>query len=340
MKFVKFFQEIAKNDVDVAGGKGASLGEMTMVGIPVPEGFVVLANAFNYFLAKEGLIAEVEAELGKINFEDTNSVEETSERLRGLIEKVAIPLEIIDEIEKSYFVLSKSYKLKANSSYVAVRSSATAEDSSVASWAGELESYLYTSHDRLINNIKKCWSSLFTPRALFYRHEKGLLKDQVAVAVVVQRMVNSSVSGITFTVHPVTKNSNQMIIEAAWGLGEAIVGGMITPDDYVVRKLKTKNLKLKTKVEIIDILVNKQEKMIVPKKGGGTEEVTAPRQVRDRQKLTQEQILEIAQICQKIENHYGCPQDIEWAMEKTESYKLKAKSYNFYILQSRPITTL
>ncbi|EKD56733.1 MAG: phosphoenolpyruvate synthase, partial [uncultured bacterium] len=201
MQFTKTFHEIGKNDADIAGGKGSSLGEMTKAGIPVPDGFVILADAFNHFLEKEGLLAEVESELNKINFEDPNSVEETSERLRGLIEKVDVPLEIINEVNNSYqqlikatpatpesthacdgWLVNKSYNDTlitnhqsqiTNSFFVAVRSSATAEDSSAASWAGELESYLFTNHQSLINNIKKCWSSLFTPRAIFYRHEKG-----------------------------------------------------------------------------------------------------------------------------------------------------------------------
>jgi pyruvate,water dikinase len=355
MKFTKTFNQINKNDADIAGGKGASLGEMTQTGIPVPEGFVILADAFNYFLEKSGLIAEVESELNKINFEDPNSVEETSERLRGLIEKIEVPMEIVEEIKKSYVELSKNCKpclpagrLTANSFFVAVRSSATAEDSSAASWAGELESYLFTNQELLITNIKKCWSSLFTPRAIFYRHEKGMIKNHVAVAVVVQRMINSDVSGITFTVHPVSKDSNQMIIEAGWGLGEAIVGGMITPDDYIISKFQSSNNKSQInskskiqninyklnansyKLDIVDVMVSEQEKMIVAKKDGGVEEVKVPSLKKDKQKLSEDQILEIAEICQKIEDHYGFPCDIEWAFEKSK----------FYIVQSRPITTL
>jgi len=337
MKFTKTFNQINKNDADIAGGKGASLGEMTQTGIPVPEGFVILADAFNYFLEKSGLIAEVESELNKINFEDPNSVEETSERLRGLIEKIEVPMEIVEEIKKSYVELSKNCKpclpagrLTANSFFVAVRSSATAEDSSAASWAGELESYLFTNQELLITNIKKCWSSLFTPRAIFYRHEKGMIKNHVAVAVVVQRMINSDVSGITFTVHPVTCDPNQMIIEAGWGLGEAIVGGMITPDDYIVAKQQVTSNKVTSDMRIQDIMVSEQEKMIVAKKDGGVEEVKVPSLKKDKQKLSEDQILEIAEICQKIEDHYGFPCDIEWAFEKSK----------FYIVQSRPITTL
>lgn|SRR3990167_4946397 len=325
--FIKFFNQISKNDVEIAGGKGASLGELIRTGIPVPSGFVILANAFDYFLDKEGLFAEVESELSKINFEDPNSVEETSERLRGLIEKVEMPEEIVKEIVNSYQLLvisenkkTENRKLSTDNFFVAVRSSATAEDSNIASWAGELETYLNTTEKNLIQNIKKCWSSLFTPRALFYRHEKGLIKDKVSVAVVVQTMIQSEISGICFTVHPVTKDKNQLVIEAGYGLGEAIVGGMITPDNYIVNK---------TNQKIVDVYISEQGKMIV-KSAKGTSEKIVPISLRMKQKLNKEQIIELAEICTNIEKHYSTPQDIEWALEKNK----------FFIVQSRPITTL
>lgn len=315
--FTKTFEQLGKKDVAIAGGKGASLGEMTSAGISVPSGFVVLSGAFDYFLENNNLLVEIEAELEKINFSDPNSVEETSERLRGLVEKVEIPQEIIKEIQESYRSLVGS----DNHFFVAVRSSATAEDSLVASWAGELESYLFTNDKKLLTNIKSCWSSLFTPRALFYRHEKDLIKEKVSVAVVVQKMINSEVSGITFTVHPVTKEINQMIIEAGWGLGEAIVGGLITPDNYVIDK---------TNFNLLDINISEQSQQIVQVPKGGTKMVETPRLARDKQKLTGKEIIELAKICKKIEDHYHSPQDIEWAYVNRK----------FYIVQSRPITTL
>lgn len=357
MPYIKFFDRISKKDSSIAGGKGASLGEMTRLFEPrqarynpIPPGFVVLAQAFEDFLTKNNLVAEVEEELAQINFEDPNSVEETSERLRGLIEKVAIPKEIIEEVTKGYQTLRnrETKKLRNNDFFVAVRSSATAEDSSVASWAGELETYLYTNSQSLISNLKLCWSSLFTPRALFYRHEKALEQTKISVAVVVQKMINAEVSGVTFTVHPVSKDSNQMVIEAGWGLGEAIVGGLITPDTYVVKKppldsprgpagqargKKTKeqrNRETKEEFMILDINVSEQNQMIIQDKKGGTKTIEAPRQARGRQKLTGKQIIELAKICQKIEEHYRSPQDIEWCLEKNK----------FFIVQSRPITTL
>jgi len=177
----------------------------------------------------------------------------------------------------------------------------------------------------LLESVQKCWASLFTPRAIFYRVERNLQKKDVSVAVVVQKMVNSEVSGVCFTVHPVTRNSDQMIIEAGWGLGEAIVQGIITPDSYVVEKSKIPS----SAGFLVDVNVSNQEKMIVRDKNGTAEKpVSAAKE--EKQKLSERQILELAKICLKIEKHYGFPCDIEWALEKGK----------FYITQSRPITTL
>jgi len=321
LMFTKDFKQLSKEDTAIAGGKGASLGEMTNAGIPVPPGFVVLASAFDRFLEETDLNAEIEARLKKVNLKDINSVGRASNEIRDLILDVKLPKDIAKEIQKEFL------KLKAGR--VAVRSSATAEDSSVASWAGELESYLNTIKTDLLENVKKCWASLFTPRAIFYRFEKKLQKTKVSVAVVVQKMVQSEISGIAFTVHPVTEDFNQMVIEAGYGLGEAIVGGKITPDTYVVHK---KDL------SILDKNVSKQKIMIVRKEKGGVEEIEVPElkqgkpfdSTQGKQKLADKKIIKIAKICRQIEKHYGKPQDIEWAFEKGK----------FYIVQSRPITTL
>ncbi|NOQ68466.1 hypothetical protein GQ568_03425 [Patescibacteria group bacterium] len=215
--------------------------------------------------------------------------------------------------------LRKDFK-KLGTKFVAVRSSATAEDSSSASWAGELETYLNITEKDLIQSVKKCWSSLFTPRAIFYRFEKKLQNQKVSVAVVVQKMIQSDVSGICFTTHPVTEDHNQMVIEAGYGLGELIVGGEITPDCYIVDKKN--NL-------ILEIVVNLQEKVMM-RKNKTNVIIEIKKRKGSCQKLTGKQIMKLAEICSKIEKHYKKPQDIEWAFEKGK----------FYITQSRPITTL
>ena len=291
MQHLKFFEHITKKDVAIAGGKGASLGEMSNAKIPVPPGFVVLANAFDRFISETGLKEEIIARLKEVDPGDTNTVDKASNILRDVIHDTPMPKDLTDEILKAFDELGAEH--------VAVRSSATAEDSVSAAWAGQLESYLSTTGENLFENVKKCWASLFTPRAIFYRFEKGLHKQKISVAVVVQKMVESEISGIIFSVHPVTQNRDQIVIEAGFGLGEAIVSGKITPDTYVVEK---------NSWNILDKNINKGE----------------------IQKLSDEEIIELAKLATKIEKHFGFPVDIEWAKEK----KI------FYITQSRPITTI
>jgi len=315
--FIKNFTELNKNDTHIAGGKGASLGEITQAGIPVPPGFVLTASAFDRFLEETDLTQEIEAQLDKVNYEDVNSVDNASRTIADLIHDAKFPKDLQKDILEHF--------KKLDVDYVAVRSSATAEDSSTASWAGELDSYLNTDEDHVLGNVKKCWASLFTPRAIVYRMEKGLREIKVSVAVVIQAMVQSDISGITFTVHPVTKDKNQMIIEAGYGLGESIVGGQITPDSYVINK---------DDLEIIDINIANQEKKIVKDDEGGNHWVNIDSEDQEKQKLTGEQIVELAKICANIEKHYNFPCDIEWAMTQ------KMQKWEFFIVQSRPITTL
>lgn len=311
-QYIKTFKELNYKDVKIAGGKGASLGEMINAKIPVPDGLVVLSAAFDRFLEETDLDVEIAAAVKKVKPKEIDSVEEASEKIRDMIADAEFPKDLGLEIIKDF----KKLKTKL----AAVRSSATAEDSSVASWAGELESYLNVTKKDLLKYVKKCWSSLFTPRAIFYRFEKKLADKKVLVAVVVQKMIQSEISGIAFTVHPVTKDRNQMVIEAGYGLGEAIVGGKITPDTYIINK---------SKFEILDKNISEQKMMIIKGKKG-TVEAKVPVSKWSKQKLSERQILKLADICDKIEKHYRFPQDIEWALEKGR----------FYIMQSRPITTL
>ena len=310
--YTKRLNKVNFEGIKEVGGKGKSLVEMIKIKLPIPQGFVILSSAFDKFLEETDLNLEVEVLLHKVNLEDINLVDRVSNEIRDLFLNSEFPKDIAKEILKEFS------KLKTR--YVAVRSSATVEDSSVASWAGEFESYLNTTKSNLLENVKKSWASLFTPRAIFYRLEKKLKETRVSMAVVVQKMIQSEISGICFTVHPVTKDYNQMVIEAGYGLGEAIVEGKITPDTYAIHKKK---------LEIIDNNVRKQKMMIVKDKDGNTEK-GVPKSKQEKQKLLDFQILKLAKICRTIEVHYKKPQDIEWAFEKRK----------FYIIQSRPITTL
>jgi len=317
-KFVLPLEKINKNDVKIAGGKGASLGELNRI-VSVPDGFVLPTFTFNAFIQFNDFEKTINKEM-KLIFSknkkglgiDIKKINKSSSILSKLILNGKIPKEIEDEI----FLCFDKYKME----YVAVRSSASMEDGQNDSWAGELESYLNTDRKNLIRNIKKCWASLFSPRAISYLIEKKLSFKNNLVAVVVQKMVQSKVSGIVFTVHPVNKKRNQMLIESCFGLGELIVGGIVTPDNYIFDKKE--NL-------ILEINVNCQEKQLI-KKGKKNILVQISNKKRYEQKLSGSQIIELAKLSEKIEKHYKKPQDIEWAFENNK----------FYIVQSRPITTL
>ncbi len=312
MPFVKTFRQISKKDVKIAGGKGASLGEMTGAGLPVPPGFVVLEGGFENFLILAELNEKIKNILETVKAEDDKTVVKASAQIRSIISKTKIPQALEKDILEEF--------KKLNAKHVAVRSSATAEDSKSASWAGELETYLNVTKKDLLIQVIKCWSSLFTPRAIFYRLEKNLQKNKISVAVVIQKMVQSEVSGVCFTVHPVSKNRNQMVIEAGFGLGEAIVGGLITPDSYIIDKKR---------LSIVDVVVSQQRMMVIGKAQGTLNKKLSSNHGK-KQKLSGRQIIELAKICKNIEKHYKQPQDIEWVYEKGK----------FYITQSRPITTL
>ncbi len=312
MEIAREFSNLGKENVAIAGGKGASLGEMTQAGIPIPEGFVVLSEAFESFIKETDLNVEIDAILDSVNTDEVHTVEEASEKIQALILNKEIPEDISQTITKSFD--------KLGAEYVAVRSSATSEDSAAAAWAGQLDTFLNTTKNTLLENVRRCWASLFTPRAIFYRFEKNLHRTDISVAVVVQKMINSEESGIAFSVHPVTQDYNQLIIEAGFGLGEAIVSGQITPDSYVVDKQDW---------HIIDININEQVKGLFRKEGGGNEWEELADKGKE-QVLNEKEILELSKLIVKIEKHYSFPCDIEWAKEKGK----------FYITQSRPITTL
>lgn len=286
MKLVKDLKDLFKSDVEIAGGKGASLGEMLNIGIPVPPGFVILSNAFEEFLKTADLNDEIDTILHSVNKNNIHTVEVASERIRELLLQAEIPEDTADDIQKQF--------KKLGAEFVAVRSSATAEDSDNTAWAGQLESYLNTTEGDLLVNIKKCWASLFTPRAIFYRFENDLHKQKISVAVVVQKMVKSEVSGVIFSVHPVIQDKNQMIIEAGFGLGESIVSGETTPDSYLIEK---------NNCRILDKNISNQ----------------------NVQKLSDQEIIEISNLAMKIEEHFGFPVDIEWAKEKNNFYIVQCR---------------
>lgn len=333
-KFIKWFEELRKEDVPLVGGKGANLGEMTSAGIPVPPGFCVTAEAYKYFVenvkVEDGRTLQewIMDVISKINVDDSKQLQENTAKIREKIISMEMPEEIASEIEQAYKKLSQRFNMEEV--YVAVRSSATAEDLPEASFAGQQETYLdVLGVDDVKEKVKKCWASLWTARATFYRAKQGFDHSKVYLSAVVQKMVNSETSGVMFTANPVTNDRSEIMINAAWGLGEAVVSGAVSPDEYIVEK---GTWKIKEK------FVAKKEIMIVrnPETGRGTVKVSTaeflgPEYV-EKQVLTDEQIIEAAQIGARIEEHYGWPQDIEWAYDKDDG--------KLYIVQSRPVTTL
>ncbi|MBP7806145.1 hypothetical protein KA057_00505 [Candidatus Gracilibacteria bacterium] len=307
------FSKIGKNDAPKAGGKGASLGEMTQAGIPVPPGFVVLAETFEAFLDTNSLRSEIKQILGNIDHNSVTSIESASEKIQELILNGEIPSEIKKEIQK--------YQETLDTPFVAVRSSATAEDGAEHAWAGQLDTYLNVAKGDVEKKIQSCWASLFTPRALFYRSEKGLGELHISVAVVVQSMVDAESAGVAFSVHPVTENYDEIVIEGSWGLGEAVVSGEVTPDSFVVSKSSKENLSQH---------IAEKKKGIFRNIDGLNEWRQIPEQEREKPVLTKKALNELSELVIHIENHYGFPCDIEWAYAEGK----------IYILQARPITTL
>lgn len=310
---VLWFEEIGKDDVGVAGGKGASLGEIVRNDLPVPGGFVVTTEAYRDFLEEAGIGTELFRAVD-VDPEDSDSLAEAHKTATELIREAEIPEETREEIIDAYRELGEGF--------VAVRSSATAEDLPDASFAGQQDTFLNVDgEEELLERIRDCWASLYTERAIYYRNENGYGHDDVDIAVVVQEMVDAEKSGVLFTCHPST-GEKISTIEAAWGLGESVVSGGVTPDNYDVDRETG---------EVVSKTVSSKKVMHVKDSSTGeTVETEVPEDQRDEQVLDDDEILELVDIGERLEEHYGEPQDIEWAINDGE----------VYVLQSRPITTI
>lgn len=313
-KFIKWFHEIDKDDVAIVGGKGANLGEMTQAGFPVPEGFVVTSSAYVHMIEVNNLQAKIKAVLKDLDVEDAAALNRASKEVINIIEKSPFPKDIEEQVFKAYDKLG-------NTSWVAVRSSATAEDLPEASFAGQQETYLNVRGDAsVIVHIRKAWASLFEPRAIYYRVQQKFDHFKVALAVPVQRMVQSDISGIMFSINPVTNDKTKIVIEAIWGLGENIVQGTVTPDHYEVDKNELKLIEHKTIHQDIEMV----------RSGEGNIQRKVPKSRQNKRKLTDEMAVEVAKLGKKLQQHYFFPQDSEWAIENGK----------LYCVQTRPITTI
>ena len=310
--FTKPFEEISSIDVNIAGGKGAVLGELSQKNFPVPKGFIILTSAFEHLLTVSNLGLKISHLLNNVN--NFRALQAALKRVRELILNVEIPEYLANEIYNQHEKLSHTH--------VAVRSSATFEDSSDASWAGQMDSFLNTTNQNLLHTVKQCWASLFSERAMLYRLHKNLTSSVVNTAVVIQEMVDSRLSGTAFSVHPVTEDANSVLVESCIGLGETLVLGREIPTTFVVEK---NSLKILSKE-----IHPQQHSLQRSKKGVGNDEVTLTKQESLANALTDTEAKKVATIVANIESDCGFPIDVEWAFEED----------NLYILQSRPITTL
>ncbi|MDR1691133.1 MAG: phosphoenolpyruvate synthase [Candidatus Methanoplasma sp.] len=309
--------ELRVDDVPYVGGKGANLGELTSAGFPVPGAFVLTTVAYDYFMDKSKILSQVEKELESIDRSSDQSLTDASKRIRALFETYDIP----DDLKKDIVSCYRMIVPKKEKGFVAVRSSATAEDLPDASFAGQQETYLNVADEEdLFDKIRKCWSSLFTARAIAYREKQGYAHSDVKLAVVIQKMVNSDVSGIMFTVDPHSGAKN-IIIEAGYGLGEAIVGGEVTPDTYVIDK---------SKMTITKKRISTQKWKYIRGPSGGCLKDDVSDGEEKKQKIDDARILEIAEIGRQVEIHYQKPMDMEWCIENGKAY----------LVQARPITAV
>lgn len=328
-KNILWFKEVGKDDTSIVGGKGGNLGEMFNAGLPVPNGYIVTAGAYFKFLEKSGLKDDIVKTLDGLDMENSKDLQERAERIQKMLTGAEMVGEIKKEIIENYHTLkaiTKSEKL-----YVAVRSSATAEDGAEDSFAGQQATYLNVIGDEeVVHAVQRCYASLFGARAIYYRAEKGYDQLDVGIAVPIQKMVNSDKAGVMFTVDPTNNDLDHISIEAAYGLGEVVVLGAQTPDRYLVDK-KT--------LEITDKEINSQDWMLTRESGvSDTDDlndlassgIKIPEDKKSVQKISDEEIGELAKIALKLEEHYGKPQDTEWAIENGK----------VYMVQSRPVTTL
>jgi pyruvate,water dikinase len=325
-KLVIRFEELRKEDIPLVGGKNANLGEMLQARIPVPPGFAVTAYAYKKFITETGIAEKIYKTINETvtDINDPKKNEEASKKVRKIIEATPMPHDIQKALLDEYNELSK--RTNSSQAFVAVRSSATAEDLPDASFAGQQETYLNVKGNAdLIDKTIKCWSSLFTPRAIYYRTQKGFKHEDVLISVGIQKMVNSKAAGVTFTINPVTGDPNQIVIEGNWGLGESVVSGAVTPDDFIVDK-KT--------LQIIERRVAKKTvEYVRDLKTGKTVHVDVPAERQEKSCITDNEIGKLAELAKHIEEHYGKPQDIEWAIDRDISFP-----ENIFIVQSRPET--
>ena len=317
-RHIAWFDEIGLGDREQVGGKGGNLGELQRAGLAVPPGYVVTTPAFERFLASLEREAPVRAAVAALNGDDLEAITACSRALRRRMEDSELPGEVLGELAAAHERLVRAHPEQP----VAVRSSATTEDAADASFAGLQDTYLWVrGAAQMLGRVRSCWASLYSVPSISYRLKHGFPEQRVAMAVVVQNMVDAGTAGVMFTRSPTTGDRSVITIEAAWGLGSAVVGGEVTPDRWVLGKI-TGEISVR---EISDKLIQHE-----PAAGGGVEAVAVSEERRRAPCLSDTQLQQLGTLARQVERHYGCAQDIEWAIERHSGAIL--------LLQSRPET--
>lgn len=325
MKYTLFFKEATPAEYELLGGKGSSLASMSAAEMPVPIGFCVTTHAFSYFLEQSKLSTTIVDKVNCIDCTQVDQLDANSHEIRQLILEKPLPEEVKKSISTYYKELCQMSGME-NDLPVAVRSSATAEDLPDASFAGQQDTYLWVvGEEEVLHNVRKCWASLYTSRAINYRKNQNIEESEVLMSVVIQKMVNARTAGVAMTMNPVNGDRSKIVIDSSWGLGEAVVSGEVTPDNFLVDKIMLHIISSNIQNKHIEHVPDKENRCVVTKE-------IEPERAKEPS-ISEDEIIELCKMAKTIEKHYKCPQDIEWAIDAD----LPA-GQNFTLLQSRPET--
>jgi len=322
-EYVRWLKDCNKSDYLLVGGKNANLGEMIKAGFPVPLGFAVTVESYKEVLTKSGLAKEIQDALFGLDVKDTEAIDRAGQYIRGLIEAQPMPTVVEEQVRRYYQDLCHDYGITELP--VAVRSSGTAEDLPGASFAGQQDTYLWVKGDELLTAIIKCQASLFTSRAIAYRMRMGFLHNKVLISVGVQTMVNAKAAGVMFTINPTNGDRSKIMMGGSWGLGESVVSGEVTPDEWKVDKVVFEIIHATISTKRVERIVDQNSEKVIT--------VDVPSDRQDTPCLSNEEVIEIAKLGKRIEQHYDSAQDIEWAIAKDLPFP-----QNIFIVQTRPET--
>jgi pyruvate,water dikinase len=324
MGYILNFKDADKNSLPLVGGKNASLGEMIKASIRVPPGFAVTTDSYLGFITDTGIKDKIFDILSNMPPDDVESLNKASAEIQGLINNVSLPDEVNSAIAEGYYRLCEQCSVE--NLPVAVRSSATAEDLPTASFAGQQDTYLWIEGmEKVLDGVQRCWASLFTPRAIDYRNKNDFPHEKVLISVGVQKMVNSRAAGVMFTINPTDGDPSKVVIEGSWGLGETVVGGTVNPDKFVVDKVLMETSEKTISTKHIECVYDSDKGEVV--------NADVAQDMQCKCCLEDRETKELVKIAKIIEDHYGCPQDIEWAIDKDIAFP-----GNIFIVQARPET--